>query len=84
VSPKNKDTNKQNAKHVYIEEQIHSPNFALAQIQWPPKFCPETSKKFAFFIIERLQVFRGSDHFDLTLLSPLASLPKVLKPTQIK
>jgi hypothetical protein len=30
LSPKNKVTNKQNSKHVYIEQQIHFPNFTLA------------------------------------------------------
>jgi hypothetical protein len=28
---KNEGTNKQNAKHAYIEQQIHSPNFTLAR-----------------------------------------------------
>jgi len=51
--------------------------------QWPPKFCLETSKEIAFFIIKRLEVFRGSDRSNLTLLIPLASLLKVFKPTQI-
>ncbi len=27
---KNEGANKQNAKHVYTEQQIHSPNFTLA------------------------------------------------------
>jgi hypothetical protein len=26
--------------------------------QWPLKFCPKTNKKTAFFIIERLKVFK--------------------------
>jgi len=51
--------------------------------QWPPKFCPETSKEIAFFIIERLEVFKELDRSDLILLCPLASFLKVLRPTQI-
>jgi hypothetical protein len=30
LSPKSKDINKQNAKHVYTEQQIYSLNFTLA------------------------------------------------------
>jgi len=52
--------------------------------QWPPKFHPKTSREIAFFIIERLEVSKGSNRSDLTLLSPLASLLKVFKPTWIQ
>lgn len=51
--------------------------------QCPPKFCSETSKEIAFFIIQKLEVFRGLNHFDLTLLSPLTSLLKAFRPIQI-
>jgi len=51
--------------------------------QWPPKFCPEINREITFFIIEKLEVFKGLDRFDLTLLSPLAFLLKVFRPTQI-
>jgi hypothetical protein len=57
--------------------------FHIVMNQRPLKFCPETNKKTAFFIIERLEVSNGSKHFDLTLLSPLASFLKVFRPTQI-
>jgi hypothetical protein len=40
----------------------------------------KTNKEITFFIIERLDVFRGSNCFDLTLLNPLASPLKVFKP----
>jgi hypothetical protein len=50
---------------------------------WQPKFSLETNKEIAFFIIERLEVFKGSYLFDLTILSPLASLLKVFRPIQI-
>ncbi len=50
--------------------------------QRPHKFCPETKKDTAFFIIERLEVSKGSNHSDLTLLSPLAFLLKVFRPTR--
>ncbi len=42
--------------------------------QRPPKFCPKTKKYTTIFIIERFEVSKGSNRFDLTLLSPLASL----------
>jgi hypothetical protein len=48
-----------------------------------PKFCLETSKEITFFIIKRLDIFKGLDRTDLTLLSPLASFLKVFRPTQI-
>jgi hypothetical protein len=50
LSPKNKVINKQNAKHVYTEQQIHFPNFTLARayghlnfIQKPAKKSPSSS-----------------------------------------
>jgi hypothetical protein len=51
--------------------------------QWPLKFHPKTNKETAFLIIERLKVSKGSDHFDLSLLGPLASFRKVFRPTRI-
>jgi hypothetical protein len=50
---------------------------------WPLKFYPKTNRETAFFTIEMLEVFRGSDCSNLTLLSPLASLVKALRPIQI-
>ncbi len=72
---KNKVTNEQNAKHVYIEQQIHSPNFTLTRASGHLNFLQKPAK--------RLEVFKGSDRSNLTLLIPLASFLKVFKPTQI-
>jgi hypothetical protein len=57
--------------------------FNIGLSQKPPKLCPETNKEIAFFIIERLEVSKGLDCSNLTLLSPLAFLFKVFTPTQI-
>jgi hypothetical protein len=50
MSPKNKDTKKENVKHAYIEQQIHSPNFTLVRanghlnsIHKPTKKQPSSS-----------------------------------------
>ncbi len=45
----------------------------------PPQFCLKTRKDTTFFIIERLNVSKGSDHSNLTLLSPLTFLVKVFR-----
>jgi hypothetical protein len=45
LSPKNKVTNKQNSKHVYIEHQIHSPNFTLAQVNGHLNSVQKLAKK---------------------------------------
>ncbi len=84
LGQKNEGSNKQNAKHVYTERQIHSSNFTLAWVSGHLSLHPETSKEIAFFIIKRLEVSKGLDHFDLIFLSPLASLFKVFRPTQIQ
>ncbi len=57
--------------------------FHISLNQWPLKLCPKTSKETAFFIIEKLEVSKGSDHSDLGFLNALASLLKVFRPTQI-
>jgi hypothetical protein len=69
--------------HIYWMANILF-EFHTGLSQWPPKFRPKTSKEIAFFIIERLEVSKGSYHFNLTLLSPLASLLKVFRPTWIQ
>jgi hypothetical protein len=51
LSPKNKVINKQNAKHVYTKQQIHSPNFILAQASAHLNSIQKPVKKITFFII---------------------------------
>jgi hypothetical protein len=42
---KNEGTNKQNAKHAYTEQQIHSPNFTLARTSGHVNFAQKLTKK---------------------------------------
>jgi hypothetical protein len=51
--------------------------------QRPPKFCPVTTSDIAFFIKERLEVYKGSDRFDLSLEpTSLFSSSQILQTTQ--
>jgi hypothetical protein len=46
LSPKNKVINKQNAKHVYTKQQIHSPNFTLVRANGHLNYVQKPAKKF--------------------------------------
>jgi hypothetical protein len=83
LSPKNKGHKQTKCKTCIYWTSITLSKLHTNPSQWLPKFCPESNKEIAFFIIERLHVFKGSDCSDLTLLSPLASLLKIFRPTQI-
>ncbi len=56
----------------------------LTKFQMPAKFYLETKKTLPFSSQRGLRFPKGSNRFDLTLLSPLASLLKVFKPTRIQ
>ncbi len=53
---------------------------------WPPKFNPIITLFTAFFNKDRLEVSKGSNHSDLSLLNPLAFLLlfKIFRPYEPK
>ncbi len=68
---KNKGTNKQNAKHAYIEQQIHSSNFTLTRISGYLNYVYNLAKKSPFSSYRGLRFsdpYKSHDHISLTPL----------------